>query len=69
MGGKGRAEEVLGAFFLFPFFKMPLKKHTPLPIPLRSPPKFFTLCDCKSFQNFCLERGGFSELLFFPDCK
>lgn len=53
MGEKGGAEKVLDAFFLFPFIlRCLLKKYTPLPIPFQSPPKFFTLCDCKPCDCF-----------------
>lgn len=67
MGEKGGAEKALHAFFIFTFFKMPLKKHTSFPIPSISTQILYSVFVV--IHSFCLERGGFSEMLFFPDCK
>lgn len=67
MGEKGGAEKVLHAFFIYFFFKMPLKKHTSLPIPSVSTQILYSVIVV--IHNFCLERGDFSEMLFFSDRK
>lgn len=66
-GREGRSREGSSCFLYIFFFKMPLKKHTSLPIPSVSTQILYSVIVV--IHNFCLERGGFSEMLFFPDRK